>query len=139
MQPAAPCPCPASTHGPPPQPPRHLQDASSQLLWWSAVVCDPSLSEPGPKEVAGQEPARYWPRDRSVRVPWPVVRAVLEEAVALRGDRWGGWARGWSDRAACCGMHACMRAHMPARIRPPQPTTHSPPPTAAFTQAALLG
>ncbi|PSC75686.1 LRR repeats and ubiquitin-like domain-containing protein isoform A [Micractinium conductrix] len=66
---------------------QNAQDASSQLLWWSAVVCDPSLSEPGPKEVAGQEPARYWPRDRSVRVPWPVVRAVLEEAVALRGDR----------------------------------------------------
>ncbi|KAL4424793.1 hypothetical protein ABPG77_000833 [Micractinium sp. CCAP 211/92] len=66
---------------------QNAQDASSRLLWWSAVVCDASLSTPGPEEAAGREPSRWWPRDRSSRVPWAVLQTILEEIVQVAGDR----------------------------------------------------
>ena len=68
-------------------PPSPVQDNSSQLLWWFAVVCDAAISAPGPNELAGREPARWWPRDRSVRLPWAALQAILEQVVALGGDR----------------------------------------------------
>ena len=63
------------------------QDPSSPLLWWQAVICDPSLSVPGPEEEAQRKPARLWPRDRSARVPWPALEAVLQEIMAASGNR----------------------------------------------------
>jgi len=49
-------------------------------------VCDASLSSPGPDEVAGREPSRWWPRDRSARLPWSVLEALLREIVEVGGD-----------------------------------------------------
>ena len=63
------------------------QDPSSPLLWWQAVICDPSLSVPGPEEEAQRKPARLWPSDRSARLPWPALEAVLQEIVAAGGNR----------------------------------------------------
>ena len=84
-----PCSCSSPEGGAqsPPRCPSPLQDTSSQLLWWHAVVCDAAISAPGPDELAGREPARWWPRDRSVRLPWAALQAILEQVVALRGHR----------------------------------------------------
>ena len=56
------------------------------MLWWLAVVCDPSISEPGPAEVAGIGKPPWWPRDRSTRLPWAALDAILREVVAVDGD-----------------------------------------------------
>lgn len=68
-------------------PPSAPQDPSSQLLWWLAVVCDPAISQPGQAEVAGTGKPPWWPRDRSSRVPWQALEAILAELAAVGGDR----------------------------------------------------
>lgn len=68
-------------------PPAPLQDPSSQLLWWVLIICDPSISTPGPEEAASTGSKKWWPRDRNVRLPWSALEAALTQAVALGGDR----------------------------------------------------
>ena len=51
------------------------------------IVCDPTLSTPGPLEAQKTGPKAWWPRDRSVRLPWPALEAVLAEVAAAGGDR----------------------------------------------------
>lgn len=60
----------------------NLQDPELTTSWWSLRIADPALSQPGPYEAAGQEPRSHWARDRSVRLPWHALQAVLEAAVA---------------------------------------------------------
>ncbi|PSC69482.1 hypothetical protein C2E20_6958 [Micractinium conductrix] len=62
------------------------KDATSQVLWWLAVLCDPAASTPGPLEAAGEGLPDWWPRDRNTRVPWAVLEAALRQAVAVGGD-----------------------------------------------------
>ena len=69
---------------PPPAP--RAQDPSSSLLWWRAAICDPTLSTPGPWEVAKQWGANTWARDRSARLPWAALKALLQQIVAAEGD-----------------------------------------------------
>lgn len=64
-----------------------VQDKTSQLLWWLALVCDPGAWEPGPREAAGQPPQLWWPRDRSARVDWKALEVLLREIVEAGGSR----------------------------------------------------
>ncbi|KAI3437750.1 hypothetical protein D9Q98_000198 [Chlorella vulgaris] len=63
------------------------RDATSQLLWWVAVTCDPAASSPGPAELAGEGLEEWWPRDRDVRLPWSAVEEVLQQVVAAGGSQ----------------------------------------------------
>ncbi len=63
------------------------QDATSNVLWWVGVVCDPAASTPGPTELARRPPEDWWPRDRNARVPWSLLEAALREAVLSGGDQ----------------------------------------------------
>ena len=64
-----------------------LQDATSQVLWWVGILCDPSASTPGPDEHAGTGLPEWWPRDRSSRVPWAALEAALADVVAAGGSQ----------------------------------------------------
>lgn len=66
---------------PTPSRPARRQDPELGTSWWTVRVADPALSQPGPYEAAGQQPAEHWARDRSARVPWDALRLVLEAAV----------------------------------------------------------
>lgn len=72
------CPAPLS---------RPLQDATSQVLWWVAVVCAPEASTPGPDELRGEGLPEWYPRDRNARVPWSVLESALRQAVAAGGSQ----------------------------------------------------
>lgn len=63
------------------------QDATSHVLWWVAVVCDPAASTPGPNELARTPPEDWWPRDRNARLPWEFLESALKEVVAAGGRR----------------------------------------------------
>lgn len=85
------CPPPAASPPPPLVPLPCLlpaaQDATSNVLWWVAVVCDPAASTPGPNELARRPPEDWWPRDRNARVPWALLEAALREAVVAGGSQ----------------------------------------------------
>lgn len=64
-----------------------LQDATSRVLWWVGILCDPSASTPGPEERAGSGLPEWWPRDRSSRVPWAALESALANVVAAGGSQ----------------------------------------------------
>lgn len=64
-----------------------LQDTTSQVAWWVAVVCDPAISTPGPSELAGTPPEDWWPRDRNADVPWAALEAALQRVIEVGGDQ----------------------------------------------------
>lgn len=64
-----------------------VQDPTSRLLWWVLNIADPALSSPGPEERQQAGSKRWWPRDRSARLPWAALEALLARIVELGGDR----------------------------------------------------
>jgi hypothetical protein len=62
-----------------------VQDPTSQLLWWVLNICDPSLSSPGPEEQQKIGSKKWWPRDRSARLPWAALEVLLAQIVDADG------------------------------------------------------
>lgn len=69
----------------------NMDDPTSQLLWWSIVACDGALSAPGIVEAEGvfdklqDKSTNNYARNRSVRLRWAALEAVLRRIVDARG------------------------------------------------------